>query len=150
MWTVKNEMVDYKTCGSCFLLRDYTIQREQYTFPFLPPILATHYTVATQAACQTNGMVETDSILFFKFSLAVFRVGSFLFGSCDKVAFVVFLSNVCIYRKTSTGCVLSAKEKTQVKQERVFWVDPEFHHAGQLQNFQIHQPHNAASSSVQI
>ena len=72
----------------------------------------THYTVATQAACQTNGMVETDSILFFKFSLAVFRVGSFLFGSCDKVAFVVFLSNVCIYRKTSTGCVLSAKEKT--------------------------------------
>ena len=72
----------------------------------------THYTVATQAACQTNSMVETDSILFLKLSLAVFRVGSFLFGSCDKVAFVVFLSNVCIYRKTSTGCVLSAKEKT--------------------------------------
>ena len=64
----------------------------------------THYTVATQAACQTNGMVETDSILFLKLSLAVFRVGS--------VAFVVVLSNVCIYRKTSTGCVLSAKEKT--------------------------------------
>ena len=149
MWTVKNEMGDYKTCGSCFLLRTILYRGNNILSPFFLPY-SLHTTVATQAACQTNGMVETDSILFFKFSLAVFRVGSFLFGSCDKVAFVVFLSNVCIYRKTSTGCVLSAKEKTQVKQERVFWVDPEFHHAGQLQNFQIHQPHNAASSSVQI
>ena len=88
-------------------IADYTIHIEG-TIYF--PLSSSHTrytlycTVATQATCQTNGMVETDSILFLKLSLAVFRVGS--------VAFVVVLSNVCIYRKTSTGCVLSAKEKT--------------------------------------